>query len=86
MRNRAYRRAQQAKAKERATKKVKDWFGSFGESPVLDPVAVGKATNTRTLCSCGMCGNPRRLPSQKKCVALTMQEKRQRDRENGEWE
>ena len=86
MRDRAYRRAQRERYKAKAAKKVKDWYGSFNEKADLNPVAVGKATNTRTLCSCGMCGNPRRLYSQKKCIALTMQEKRQRDRETGEWE
>jgi hypothetical protein len=81
MRTRAERRHAQAKAKVRALKKVKDWFSASRFEP--EPALIGKATNTRTLCSCGMCGNPRYGRNDFGCH--TMQERRQLESEKGDW-
>ena len=53
MRDRAFRRAQDARLKER----VRKYYGGYAKH---DPKAIGKLAQTRTPCSCSMCGNPRR--------------------------
>lgn len=60
MRGRAIRRHQMAVAKARARRYLTSW-----ELP-LEPRSVGIYANTRALCSCWMCGNPRHYLGQRR--------------------
>lgn len=47
---------------------------------------VNKRWNNMSLCSCWMCGNPRRKNSGWNYASLTLQEKKQFDSEISQWE
>lgn len=63
-RDRGYRRHHL----ERMKKRVANYYGGYGKN---DPRIIGKHARTRQVCSCYMCGNPRR-----KWKAITLAEKR----------
>ena len=70
-RPRAYYRHQRERAKARALRVIAGWPKD------ATPELLGRLTNTRTLCSCDMCGNPRRhwkrKPMQERKVELAEQ-------------
>jgi len=77
--NRAERRAKAEQAKERAKRQLRlMWSSSF-----LPPSerAVGLHAGTPKICSCHMCGNPRRWFRE-----LTLQEQKWHERERAELE
>ena len=53
-RTKDYRRFQEEKKKRKVA--THDWFLWFNKTPVL----IGKASHTPAMCSCHMCGNPRK--------------------------
>ena len=63
-RNRAYRRRQVTRWKER----VADYYHGTHQG---DPRRIGQMSSTRAPCSCWMCGNPRRYFDD-----ITLQERR----------
>lgn len=64
MTSRALRRHHEGRLKRR----VSDYYGGYTRS---DARATGRLAHTRTLCSCPMCGNPRRYLGE-----VTLQERR----------
>ena len=71
MRDRAYRRKEISKAKQRAYKVLKDSWAYNPED--IDPKNIGKVASTHGKpCSCYMCGNPRKYFKE-----LTIQERRE---------
>ena len=66
MSTRALRRHHEQRMKRRVA-------GYYGGRARFDPRHVGKIAHTRKLCSCPMCGNPRRLGE------ITFQERRAAD-------
>ena len=79
--NKAERRAKAERAKERAKRQL-TLMWSDSNWPVTDK-AVGLHATTPKLCSCYMCGNPRRYFRE-----LTLQEQRWNERERiemAEW-
>jgi hypothetical protein len=67
MRSRGIRRHHEERVKAR----VRSYYGGYA---VGDPRSVGRIAHTRRLCSCWMCGNPRRYWKQ-----ATFQELRVRE-------
>jgi len=53
MRSRAFRRHHEQRVKHR----VEAYYGGYARG---NPRAIGRLANTRTPCSCWMCGNARR--------------------------
>jgi hypothetical protein len=66
MRGRAYRRHQRERIKQR----VQRYYGGYARGSTRH---VGRLAETRTPCSCWMCGNPRRYWRER-----TLQERRAR--------
>lgn len=64
MRDRGFRRHQQARVKARVRRYYYGWAGSSART-------LGRTARTRTPCSCWMCGNPRRTQGE-----ITAQERR----------
>ena len=65
MRTNAWRRQQEEKKKQKVVKYYDKWW--WDESPRM----VGKKAHTPAMCSCHMCGNPRKYWKEK-----TIQERR----------
>ena len=59
MTGKALRRMRQRLAKSRSLRRLKNLFSSHPEW--LNPRAIGIHARTPRQCSCGACGNPRRL-------------------------
>ena len=68
MRPAAWRRQQEEKKKRKVVKYYDKWW--WDESPRM----VGKKAHTPAMCSCYMCGNPRKYWKEK-----TIQEKRKEE-------
>jgi hypothetical protein len=64
MRSRAERRHHEFHVKQR----VRSYYGGYAKD---DPRHIGKIAHARRLCSCNLCGNPRRYFGEE-----TMQERR----------
>lgn len=64
MRSRAFRRHQDARVKVR----VRKYYGGWASSDLRN---LGRVAHSRQLCSCAMCGNPRRWLGE-----VTLQERR----------
>jgi len=61
-RNRAFRRAQEERAKTRVKEQTRQHPHIEGHSPLhLDEEWVARQASTRARCSCWMCGNPRKI-------------------------
>ncbi len=61
-RNRAFRRAQEDRAKARIKEQIRQHPPIEGLPPLhLDEEWIGKQASTRAKCSCWMCGNPRKV-------------------------
>jgi hypothetical protein len=56
MRNKAWRRKQEFRKKNKVVKKYFNWWGDED----WDPKSIGLRSHTPCLCSCWMCGNPRK--------------------------
>lgn len=66
MRNRAYRRHTEQRQKNRVKNYLKNiWPHVNGHDLSEDPRQVGKHSRVRGLCSCPMCGNPRKYFNKK---------------------
>jgi len=72
MRGKAYRREKEARAKARASKQMK-LLGFDAED--ITHKSTGYYAETRTPCSCFMCGNQRKYGKGSRDVELTRQEK-----------
>jgi len=70
MRDRAYRRTQAIKAKQRAVKVLTRWWGWTGETISARDIGVMANVHGKP-CSCWCCGNPRRHFNE-----LTVQERK----------
>lgn len=64
MRDRAYRRSMEQRQKRRVKKYIKETWGE-GNKMYEDPKRVGKQSHVHGICSCHMCGNPRKYFNQK---------------------
>lgn len=67
MRSRSERRHHEARIKRRVR-------GYYGGRDAADPRRLGRIAHARRLCSCALCGNPRRYWRE-----LTVQERRARE-------
>lgn len=67
MRSRAYRRHTEQKKKAWAKKAAREWYGNEPTDK-----QIGHLAHAPAMCSCHMCGNPRKYFGEK-----TMQERRQ---------
>ena len=65
MRTKAWRRQQEFKKKKNVA--YHNWFSWFEQTPRI----IGKKAHTPAMCSCHMCGNPRKYWKEK-----TIQERR----------
>ena len=65
MRNRAYRRHTEERQKKRVKRYIKEtWSRTCGDLS-QDPKRIGKQAHIHGLCSCAMCGNPRKYFNEK---------------------
>ena len=73
-RTKAYRRDVEKKIKEHVKHIIKDVW--HDETLLNNPKFVGKMSNSRQLCSCEMCGNPRHDEYSSQENKLTLQERK----------
>ncbi len=66
MRNRSFRIHTEERQKNRVKKYIKEtWCRINGEDLSTDIKRVGKQSHVRGICSCWMCGNPRKYWNKK---------------------